>query len=115
MKRSVPIVAGISRGWRWLLVGKQSLGSGSLGSTRLSSFSFIYLNVALSLPLAAGNKREKKRARARRQEDFLPADEAAADLGRFSPCMREKWQVGVANEKKSRSHWPNAGEGVGIV
>lgn len=58
MKHSVPIVAGISRGWRWLLVGKQSLGSGSLGSLRLSSFSFIYLNVAL--PLAAGDKKKNQ-------------------------------------------------------
>lgn len=56
MKRSVPIVAGISRGWRWLLVGKQSLGCGSLGSTRLSSFSFIYLNVGSPLLLAAGDE-----------------------------------------------------------
>lgn len=81
MKRSVPIVAGFSRGWRWLLVGKQSLGSGSLGSARPSSSSFIYLNVALALPLAAGDKGEnppqktgrKRSARPRRQENFLPA------------------------------------------
>lgn len=80
MKHSVPIVAGISRGWRWLLVGKQSLGSGSLGSLRLSSFSFIYLNVALPLPLAAGDK--KKSARPWRQEDFLPpaVDESGAQV-----------------------------------
>lgn len=101
MKHSVPIVAGISRGWRWLLVGKQSLGSGSLGSLRLSSFSFIYLNVALPLPLAAGDEKKIRSSLAPRG---FPAagrgrvGRSSADLGRFSLCIRERRQEGAAEE-----------------
>lgn len=101
MKHSVPIVAGISRGWRWLLVGKQSLGSGSLGSLRLSSFSFIYLNVALPLPLAAGDKKKISSSLAPRG---FPAagrgrvGRSSAELGHFSLCIRERWREGAADE-----------------
>lgn len=83
-------------------------------------FLFIYL-FECSVPAPSrcwrqGKKKEKRRgsARLRRQEDFLPAaaDHSDADLGRFSLCMCERRQEGVANEKKSCSKWLKAGERV---